>query len=176
MSPGLPEFTQLIANTHESAIHLEMRDNYTPRGPVFVDWKAGIPIEFGRHQAWVDLVGATIARGVRWRRARIVSEPVTEYIKYEYETTTIVNVPAGEEVRWLPRRLASDIPLPGNDFWVFDGKLVRFTHFTGDGDYGPHELTDDPEIVKLCVNAFETVWDRATDHADYRPPFDLLVK
>lgn len=31
------------------------------------------------------------------------------------------NVKAGEEVRWLPRRQASDLALPGNDFWLFDG-------------------------------------------------------
>jgi hypothetical protein len=157
-------------------VHLEMRDVYTPRGPVYVDWKAGIPIEFGRHQGWVDLVGETIARGVTWRRARIVSEPVTEYIRYEHETTTIVNVPAGEQVRWLPRRLASDLALPGNDFWVFDGRLARFTHFTGDGDYGPHELNDEPAVVKLCADAFEAVWERAIDHADYTPRQDLLAK
>jgi hypothetical protein len=176
VSPGLPQFAELIAETKFSAVHLEMRDNYTPRGPVFVDWKAGIPIEFGRHQDWVDMVGETIQRGIEWRRARIVSEPVTQYIKYEHETTTIVNVPAGEKVRWLPRRLASDLALPGNDFWVFDNKLVRFTHFTGDGDYGPHELTDDPAVVKLCVDAFESVWERAIDHESYTPPYDLMMR
>ncbi|GAA1513538.1 hypothetical protein GCM10009677_53260 [Sphaerisporangium rubeum] len=165
----VPEFKDLIAQTRFSALHLEMRDQYTPKGAVFVDWKAGVPIELERHQAWVDLVGETIGRGVDWRRARIVSEPVTEFIRYEHETTTIVNVPAGENVRWLPRRFASDLLLPGNDFWVFDEKLVRFTHFTGDGAYGPHELTDDPRIVKACLEAFEAVWARAIDHKDYEP-------
>jgi hypothetical protein len=176
MSPGLPEFADLIAQTKHSAVHLEMRDVYTPRGPVFIDWKAGVPIEFERHRAWIDLVGETVARGVSWRRARIVSEPVTQYIRYEHETTTIVNVPAGEQVRWLPRRMASDLALPGNDFWVFDGQVVRFTHFTGDGDYGPHELNEEPAVAKLCVDAFESVWERAIDHAAYTPPYDLLVK
>lgn len=167
MNPGLPEFKDLIADTKQSAVHLEMRDLYTPNGPVFVDWKAGIPIDFGRHQDWVDLVRATVGRGVRWRRARIVSEPVTEFIRYEHETTTIVNVPAGEEVRWLPRRRASDLCLPGNDFWVFDDRIVRFTHFTGDGEYGPTEISEDPAVVKLCVDAFASVWERGIDHADY---------
>ncbi|MEO3840578.1 DUF6879 family protein [Streptomyces sp. B22F1] len=31
-----------------------------------------------------------------------------------------------EAVMWLPRRRASDIALPGNDFWLFDGRLVRW--------------------------------------------------
>jgi hypothetical protein len=169
VSSNLPEFTELIAAAKYSAIHLEMRDMYTPQGAVYVDWKAGVPIEFERHQDWVDLVGETIGRGVDWRRARIISEPVTDFIRYEWETTTIVNVPAGEQVRWLPRRLASDLLLPGNDFWVFDDRLVRFTHFAGDGSWGPHELTEDPEIVKMCTEAFAAVWERAIDHKDYVP-------
>jgi hypothetical protein len=165
----VPEFKELIAQTKFSAVHLEMRDMYTPKGEVYVDWKAGVPIELDRHSAWVELVGETIARGVDWRRARIVSEPVTDFIRYEHETTTVVNAPAGETVRWLPRRHASDLALPGNDFWVFDDRLVRFTHFAGDGSYGPHELTDDPAVVKLCADAFEAVWERAIDHKDYQP-------
>jgi hypothetical protein len=32
-----------------------------------------------------------------------------------------MNAAAGEDVRWLPRRRASDLALPGTDFWVLDG-------------------------------------------------------
>ena len=81
-----------------------------------------------------------VARGVRFRRARIVSEPVADFIRFEYEATAGLNVAAGEEVRWLPRRRASDLCLPGNDFWVFDGRLVRFHHFSGDGDIVEDEM------------------------------------
>lgn len=176
MSSNLPEFTDLIAQAEHTAYHLEMRDMYTPQGAVFVDWLAGVPIEYERHTDWVELVGETIGRGVDWRRIRIVSEPVTDFIRYEWETTTIVNVPAGEKVRWLPRRLANDLLLPGNDFWVFDNKLVRFTHFKGDGSWGPHELCDDPAIVKMCTDAFLKVWDRAIDHADYVPEWENAGK
>ena len=71
------------------------------------------------------------------RRARIVSEPVSEYIRFEHDVT-YTNVAAGEEVRWLPRRLASDIALPGNDFWLFDERLAVFNHFAGAG--GPEAV------------------------------------
>ena len=70
------------------------------------------------------------------RRARIVSEPVSEYIRFEYDIT-FTNVEAGEDVRWLPRRRASDLLLPGNDFWVFDDRLVLWNHFTGEGEVPP---------------------------------------
>ncbi|MGH3310351.1 MAG: DUF6879 family protein [Streptomyces sp.] len=169
MSSNLPAFKELISQAQHSAIHLEMRDMYTPQGAVFVDWQAGKPIEYDRHLDWVELVQETVNRGVDWRRLRIVSEPVTDFIRYEWETTTIVNVPAGEKVRWLPRRQVSDLLFPGNDFWVFDGRLVRFTHFAGDGSWGPHELTEDSAVAKMCTDAFNAAWERGIDHADYEP-------
>jgi transcriptional regulator with XRE-family HTH domain len=102
----------------------------------------------------------TTSRGVTLRRARIVSEPVTEYIRYEH-SFTFTNVAAGEQVRWLPRRQASDIALPGNDYWLFDDQLVQWNHFTGDGASSGPEITEDPAAAKLCQDAFAAVWDRA---------------
>ena len=87
----------------------------------------------------------------------------------EYDVTDSMNIAAGEQVRWLPRRRASDLALPGNDFWVFDDRLVRFGYFTGDGTGLGHEVTAEPAVVKLCAAAFEAVWERAIDHQDYRP-------
>ncbi|HEX9540879.1 MAG TPA: hypothetical protein VGA04_22170 [Streptosporangiaceae bacterium] len=108
-------------------------------------------------------------RGVEFRRARVVSEPLADFIRFEYDITEGLNIAAGEQVRWLPRRRASDLCLPGNDFWVFDDRLVRFGYFAGDGEFLEHELSDDPAIVKMCASAFETVWERAISHAEYRP-------
>jgi hypothetical protein len=150
-----------------------MRDAYTPSDPEYIAWRAGKPIsaimESPGRNAWYNLVQSNVARGVRFRRARIASEPLGDFIRFEFEMTSILNVPAGEQVRWLPRRRASDLCLPGNDFWVFDERLVRFAHFAGDGEFIDHDLADDPAVVRLCVSAFEAVWGRAIDHGHYRP-------
>ena len=173
MAEQVPPFTELIAATMTSAVHLEMRDSYTPRDPGFLAWQAGQPAEslagWPEHWQWAGLVRTNVARGVAFRRARIVSEPLADFIRFEYEMTGLLNVAAGEQVRWLPRRLASDLALPGNDFWVLDGKLVRFGHFAGDGEFTGHELTEDPAVVRLCAAAFEAVWERGTDHSRYQP-------
>jgi hypothetical protein len=145
-----------------------MRDAYTPSDPQFAAWKAGIPRPVPASQAWYDLVREHTARGVRFRRARIVSEPVSDYIRFEHEATAGLNVAAGEEVRWLPRRRASDLCLPGNDFWLFDDRLVRFHHFSGDGEIVEDEMASDPAVIRLCQAAFEAVWERAVPHANYR--------
>jgi hypothetical protein len=163
-----PPFGELIAATTRSAVHLELRDTYTPDDRRFIDWLAGKPVPVPASPDWSELVCASTARGVSFRRARIVSEPLSDYIRFEHAITAS-NIAAGEQVRWLSRKLARGLSVPVNDFWVFDDRLVRFGYFAGDGTYLDDELTDDPAIVSTCAVAFEAVWDMAIPHADYRP-------
>lgn len=164
------EFAGLLQAARHTAVHLEMRDAYAVGDPCFEAWRAGKAFDRSERDAvWRQILAEPIRRGVQVRRARIVSEPVSAYIRYEHEITEAANVAAGEQVRWLPRRRASDLALPGNDFWLFDAKTVRFNHFTGDGEWAGTELVTDPGVVKLCVAAFDAVWDRAVPHQEYRP-------
>ena len=169
MHRPVPTFDELIAATTESAVHLEMRDAYVPSDPSYLAFLGGPPFDRTRREAaWHVVIGGAVARGVTVRRARIVSEPVTPYIRFEHSVTESMNLAAGEQVRWLPRNQASDLCLPGNDCWVFDGRLVRFNHFAGDGSSGAKEMRDEPTVVQLCVRAFEAVWERAVDHREYK--------
>ncbi|WP_326642288.1 hypothetical protein OG884_04085 [Streptosporangium sp. NBC_01755] len=161
-----------LRTARSSAVHLELRDVYTPNDPDYLAWMAGDrfdPAE--RWSDWFDLIVATVARGVRVRRARIVSEPVTDYIRYEYDITAAHNIAAGEEVRWLPRRQAADLLVPGSDLWIFDGSVVVFNHFTGDGTWPADgvERRADEALAKRLLAAFDTIWERATPHQDYQP-------
>lgn len=164
---------EALARAQRSAVHLEMRDLYTPDDPDFADWRAGVDFDPAeRWRSWFDVVVSATARGVRMRRARIVSEPVSDYIKFEYDVTERHNIASGEDVRWLPRRRAADLALPGADFWVVDDEIVIFNHFDGNGDWNPvtgMEVRTEPAVAKLCASAFEAVWERATPHAEYRP-------
>ncbi|MFJ2958455.1 DUF6879 family protein [Streptomyces sp. NPDC087270] len=171
-STGTPTFDELIETCTRSAVHLEMRDAYgvADEADDFAHWQAtgerdtdpGSPY-WG---PWVEWVKQAVSRGVTMRRARIVSEPVSDYIRYEH-AGTLVNLGAGEQVRWLPRRQASDVALPGNDFWLFDNEWVHWNHFNGDGDWTGEEITNHPATAKLCADAFETIWERAVPHNQY---------
>ncbi|RKR91450.1 hypothetical protein BDK92_5846 [Micromonospora pisi] len=170
----MPSFDELLRDCKRSAVHLEMRDSYMQDDPMLTAWRAGHRDDPADRESWwrpwLDLMADTTGRGVKVRRARIVSEPVSEYIRFEHDIT-FTNLAAGEQVRWLPRRQATDLALPGNDFWLFDDELVLVNHFDGDGNWSPEpmELTSEPDVVKLCATAFEAVWERATPHEDYRP-------
>ncbi|MGW4201698.1 DUF6879 family protein [Streptomyces sp. NPDC004726] len=171
MQQSVPPFADLIATAQKSAVHLELRDTYgvTSESEDFGEWRrlgAISAASVERRRSWLDLVRRTTARGVVMRRARIVSVPVTEYIRYEHAGTHL-NVEAGELVRWLPRRHAATLALPGADFWLFDDHLIRFGHFSGDGVSVGHELCDDPSALGLCADAFESVWKRGFDHGQF---------
>ncbi|MET8828979.1 DUF6879 family protein [Streptomyces sp. NPDC004610] len=166
---SIPEFAELLASTRESAVHLEMRDAYYSN-PRFEAWQEGRRVDWDDRASWwrpfhQDIADAT-ARGVHLRRARVVSEPVTEYIRWEHYQTR-ANVEAGEHVRWLPRHRAWDLLLPGADLWIFDGALLRVHHFSGDGEWISRELCDAPAVVDQHSAAFEQVWERATPHDEY---------
>lgn len=170
-----PTVEGYVRACQRSALHLEMRDGYMLDDPMFIAWQAGQHNDPGScdrwWRGWFNLLVEATARGVVVRRARIVSEPVSQYIRFEYEVTKN-NIAAGEQVRWLPRRQATDLALPGNDFWLFDGQHLLINHFTGDGSPAGKEvieLSTNPTAVRLCASAFEAVWERAIPHESYRP-------
>ena len=108
-SSSVASFAELLGACTRSAVHLELRDTYAPT-PRFEAWKRGERIDWDDRAPWWhpydQLIADTVARGVVIRRARIVSEPVSEYIRWEHYVTH-ANVTAGEQVRWLPRHRAT---------------------------------------------------------------------
>src|SRR5215475_11936110 len=106
------------------AIHLEMRDSYGTEVelPHLSKWLRGEPDDTDWLRPWFDTVRAATQAGKVFRRARIVSEPVTDYQRWVLQDSHLY-VEAGEDIRWVPRRLVSTIALPGNDFWLFDDEL-----------------------------------------------------
>src|SRR2546430_11800970 len=160
-----------MRSCERSAVHLELRDGYMRDDPMYIAWQAGDRYDQADRASWwhpwLQLVADTVGRGVAVRRARVVSEPVSEYIRFEYDVT-FRNVAAGEQVRWLPRRHATDLALPGNDFWLLDDSIALVHHFSGEGDIVDFEMLREPAVVKLCSSAFEAVWARATPHEQYR--------
>jgi hypothetical protein len=162
----------LLRETESSAVHLELRDQYMMDDPLVRAWQGGFrPSRDNRAEWWNDwyeLVTETTGRGVQVRRARIVSEPLSEYVRCEYDFT-ITNLISGEDVRWLPRRNTTALSIPGNDFWLFDSRVLLVNHFAGDGTWVDTELVDDSTVIDFCAASFEAVWAIAVPHNEYKP-------
>jgi hypothetical protein len=167
--PGQHTFAELLESTTTSVIRLEMRDSYDETEQGYAEWKAtgGTgAYDWGDH---LEVIRAAVARGVRIRRVRLVSEPLSDYMRWEHACTD-VNLKAGEDIRWLPRHQAADLMLPGADCWVFDHRVIRWNFQRGDGTNPRiYTFSSDPRTIRDITAAFETAWDRAIPHTSYNP-------
>lgn len=168
MPQSVPSFAELFGRCERSAIHLELRDGYAigDEAGDFAAWKAGEQSDEDRANHWhpfLDDVAAAARRGVVFRRLRVVSTPLSEYIRYERAGTPAI-IRSGEEVRWLPRPDARDLLLPSNDFWIFDTRVIRWAFFDGDGNVVDRLVEENPNLAEHLTAAFETAWERGIPH------------
>ena len=162
------EFEELLVSFRREAIHLEMRDAYgtAVELPHMAKWAAGEPDDLEWLQGWCATLGEHVKAGKSVRRARIVSEPLSDYQRWSYSIAYPM-VEAGEDIRWVPRGLVSSVPLPGNDFYLYDDRLALFLLYTGNGLSAGMLSSADPAVLRLCSSAFEAVWKMSIPHREY---------
>ena len=165
------ELGALCKGITTSFVHLETRDAYgtETEQPHLAKWRRGEPDDLAWCAWWFEMLRGHRATGRTCRRARIVSEPFSEYQRWA-DSHVGHFVDAGEDIRHVPRPRLTDVLLPGSgDFYVFDDRLVLFLHYAGNGTNTAFEVTDDPATVKTCREAFEAVWERTIPFREHRP-------
>lgn len=168
---GYDDLNELVQDIETSFVHLETRDAYGTEIelPHMAKWRRGEPDDHAWLTWYLDMLRDHCAADRTCRRARVVSEPLSEYQRWIHSHVGLF-VDAGEDVRYVARPQLTEVLLPGSgDFYVFDDELVLFLHYAGSGTNTVFELTDDPETVRICRDAFATVWRMATPFSDYRP-------
>jgi hypothetical protein len=164
------EFDRLLRSFERHSIHLETRDAYgtAVELPHMARWAAGEPDDLAWLDDWCNTLRAHRSVGRSVRRARIVSEPLSDYQRWSYSIAYPM-VAAGEDIRWVPRRFVSSIGIPGNDFYLLDDRLVVFLIYSGNGLNADYQASTDPADIHLCRAAFEAVWKLSIPHSDYKP-------
>jgi len=164
------EFEALLTSFGREAIHLEMRDAYgtATELPHMAKWARGEPDDLQWLQGWCTTLREHVRAGKSVRRARVVSEPLSDYQRWSYSIADPM-VAAGEDIRWVPRKLVSSVALPGNDFYLFDDQLAVFLLYSGNGLSAGMLSSSDPADLRLCRSAFETAWELSIPHSEYQP-------
>jgi hypothetical protein len=168
---SLEELRQLSRGIRTSFVHLETRDAYGTETelPHLARWRRGEPDDYAWLEPYLEMVCGHRAAGRTCRRARVVSEPLSEYQQWVLSSAALFTG-AGEDIRYVPRPRLAGTPLPGSgDFYVFDGALVMFLHYAGNGASTAFEITDEPHAARSCREAFDRVWQLATPLGEYRP-------
>jgi len=125
-----------------------------------------------RKGPWLDRLADEHARGLRRRRVRIVTRPVTPYTRYECEWGYAPNATAGEDIRILDLAErdvpAAAMPLTGHDWWLLTDHTgtphVRDMHYGADGSFvGASE----PGRAVHYVSARDALWAAAEPFAPW---------
>ncbi|WP_327110756.1 hypothetical protein OHB12_23615 [Nocardia sp. NBC_01730] len=172
----IDETNTLIREARTDAFHLEVSDDHSAVADETEPMRrvlAGLPpFEAGAYpdswREWDELVSELTNRGVTMRRVRVVSEPLTDYLRFLHGLTDR-NARLGEDIRWLPRHLVDQADYTTDEWWLIDNAEVAFTIFGTDGDFVGAALTEDPTIVDRCVRVRDALWSKATPHAVYSP-------
>ncbi len=152
-----------------SVLKVELRDDYAVDRELFAAWRAGDADAVARAaEASREKVAARVAAGMSLRRVKVVSEPLSEYQRFAFDYSAHA-VDAGEDIRWVPRRLVSTVLLPGNDFFVLDDDLVVFNVLDGANGRVEQQLYRDADVVKRCRASFDAVWAVSIPHRQYQP-------
>ncbi|MFR9752196.1 DUF6879 family protein [Nocardia sp. 004] len=161
----------LFREVKQSAFHIEVRDTYAvpSESEPLRRFLAGEPSLNNSEEfwnSWGSLVKETKDRGVVVGRIRVVTVPLSDYQRWLL-TETGDNIEAGEDIRYLPRHLAGDVPQ--DDFWLFDDEVVGFNLIDADGKPAGASVTTDPGIVSHCQRVKEQLWSLATPFSEFQP-------
>jgi hypothetical protein len=164
------DLSRLNGSFTSSMVHLETRDVYGTdvELPHLARWARGEPDDHTWLEAYCAKIRGQVAAGRTARRAKVVSEPLSDYQRWAHSITPPL-VDAGEDIAWVPRQAVSTLCLPGNDYYLFDDRQVVFLHYAGSGLNTAFTTTTDPAVASQCREAFEQVWALSIPHRDYRP-------
>ncbi|WP_067854382.1 DUF6879 family protein [Nocardia shimofusensis] len=165
-----PDWVALLRDCESDAFHLEVRDSYavpteSARLGRFLAGEPALPDE--RKARWNELVRETIGRGVAISRVRVVSVPHSDYHRWLLSVTE-TNAAAGEDIRYLPRHLAVEVP--PDDWWLIDERRVVFNLTDESGKPAGLAVTTDPRIADHCRDVRARLWDVAIPFEEYRSP------
>jgi hypothetical protein len=152
-----------------SAFRLELHPVYTMPGEAdeLRRFRAGEKPPAGYHYGWLETVAEALRTGRTMRRVRAVRQPLSDYIRYEFEWGFTYNVAAGEDIRILDLTGASASGLPDHDFWLFDESAVVQMLYRADGTQMGRELVEDPDIGAY-LRYQEVAWRQAVPFTEYQ--------
>jgi Family of unknown function (DUF6879) len=136
------------------AFRLETRQVYTiPSEQERIQaFRTGLPLpeRSPRTSPWLARIQATTQVGKRWRRVRLVAEPMTGYTRYQlagYQESAA----AGEDIRICRLAAHRELAAVTRDFWLFDDQVVVLLHYDAVGRFTGAEPARDPATISQCL-------------------------
>lgn len=125
---------------------------------------AGEAVDLGWFQNWLTMIREAASQGRRFSRVRVVSMPLTDYSRFGVFCSEHTNV-AGEDVRYLKRDEAAD--LPDYDYWLFDSRKLLRMHFDDEENFLGGEIIENPAVIVEHNYWRDAAWHRAVRRDDF---------
>lgn len=133
------------------AFRLELLPQYLvpQEHETFAAWRAGA-VRTSGEGAWQTVIQSAHARDATVRRVHVVTSPLSEYLRFEFDWYYRLNAAAGEEIRILDLAKKSKAPdLPLFDFWMFDEHDVVAMLYEPDGTQIGRELLENADLAEF---------------------------
>lgn len=118
---------------------------------------------------WMTLTGAAIRDSRRMQRVHVVTEPITDYVRFEVAWSYAYSVAAGEDVRIIP--VPEGQPWPSeigtSDFWLFDDTELFTMHYDADSTWTGVEHRRDPAAASAACQVRDAALRCAQPWAAY---------
>jgi hypothetical protein len=161
---------QFVLGFEHTAFRLEQRDDRyreAEEDEPLRRFLAGEPVTVtGWNDEWEQMLRRRSECGQRMMRVRVVREPHSDYTRFLLALAE-VNVPAGEDIRYLPQDRARHLDLPGHDFWLIDSSRVAILRFAQDDTLQGAEVHDDPAVVVRHCYYRDVASHHAVPFAEY---------
>lgn len=149
------DFEAAFDQVLHSAYRLEALPRYRVGGAEeerFQAWRVGRPLPERsiKTNPWVARIAASTLAGRTWARTRVISEPMTDYERFElvgYAESQVV----GDTTSIVARSVVGDL---GPDFWLLDGGLPTargiVMRYADDGTWlGMDSVTDPARLAEM---------------------------
>jgi len=177
-----PEFDALFAGFKHTAYRLETLQTYDVSYEIepYRAFLAGQPRPRDESKnAWTAMLRDAADSGKIVQRVHLANEPLTDYLRYEFEWSYPPNVEAGEDIRILP---AGDIPAgminglaAQGDYWLFDSSDLWVMQYDRDGRFVYIQQVSEPNTIVMRAYLRDAALHYATPYRDYMRSRELLA-
>jgi hypothetical protein len=144
---------------------LDFYDAENEREP-YTRFLAGEHVDPTWRKPWQGLVHGVCQSERIMQRVHVVSEPVSDYIRFSLLHGYPYSVQAGEDVRILGRAQSDGMCSQG-DWWLFDDSPAAVLLYDGSGAVERVEMNDDPAVLAGLCNVRDEALRLAVPLARY---------
>jgi hypothetical protein len=161
------EFDRLFTRRVFRLETLDAYDAANEREP-YAAFLAGQPVSDRWRDGWRGIAGDITASGREMARVHVVTEPLSDYMRFMLLHGYPANVESGEYVGIISRSRAG--ALPSLDFWLFDDDLVGVLVYDAQRSVERvewHRRDEEPRLLDDCCRDRDAALRLAVPLGDY---------